>query len=516
MASTAYQRLSALDRSFLVFEDVNVHMHLGGVAIFDARPLTRPEGGLPIERIRQHIASRLHFAPRYRQRLAWVPLYNRPVWVDDANFDVSYHVRHSALPYPGDDGMLKSFTARVMSEQLDRTKPLWEISIIEGLHGTRMAMLVKTHHAVADGISAFEIFSALVSTTPEAILEEPPPWKPQPEPTQWSLLRDELVYQTTRPLVLARDAIEVLRAPNLLLTRASEGMQALWDVFSTGFSRAPSTPLNQPIGRHRRFDWLALDLEEVKAVKSRLGGTVNDVVLTTVAGALRRFLLNRGAEVRGLEYRVIVPVSVRGEDERGVANNRASAWLLTLPVGEPDPRRRFELVAKRTAKVKSLRQELAPVLLERAFEYSVPGALTLGMGLLTRLNPYNLIVTNVAGPSQPFYFLEAPLIGGYPQVPLFENQGLSVAIFSYRGTLGWGFNADRELVPDLNRFVEATGAAFAELRDVAGVQARREPTADAELDREPPVSFKRRPPVRQGRLRVAEGDSTTPRPQNRA
>ena len=494
MASTAYQRLSALDRSFLVFEDVNVHMHLGGVAIFDAGPLVRPEGGLPIDRIRQHIASRLHLAPRYRQRLAWVPIYNRPVWVDDADLDISYHVRHAALPYPGDDAMLKSLTARVMSEQLDRTKPLWEISIIEGLQGGRMAMLVKTHHAVADGISAFEIFSALVSTTPEATLGEPPPWKPQSAPTPWSLLRDELVYQTTRPLALARDAIEVLRAPNRLLTRASEGMQALWDIFGTGFSRAPGTPLNQPIGRHRRFDWLALDLEEVKAVKNRLGGTVNDVVLTTVVGALRRFLLERGAEVRGLEYRVIVPVSVRGEDERGVVNNRASAWLLTLPVGEPDPRRRFELVAKRTANVKSIRQELAPVLLERAFEYSAPGALTLGMGLLTRLNPYNLIVTNVAGPSQPFYFLGAPLIGGYPQVPLFENQGLSVAIFSYRGTLGWGFNADRELVPDLNRFVKATADAFAELRDVAGVQERRRPAADAELDREPPVRVKRRRP----------------------
>jgi hypothetical protein len=438
MASAPYERLSAQDRSFFVFEDASAHMHLGGIAVFEAGPLATAAGGVDVERIRAYIAARLHLVPRYRQRLAWVPVLGRPVWVDDAHFNLSYHVRHTAVPRPGDAPQLKRLAARILSQQLDRGKPLWEIWITEGLDGDRFAMLVKTHHALADGVSAFNLFSALLSPAPEEAVAPPAAWSPRPAPSPWALLRDQLVFQTTAPLRLGLDLARALREPRRLRDRVAESVQAVWELVGAGLRLPQPTPLNRPIGPHRRFDWLTLDLAEVKVVKNALGGTVNDVV------------------------------SVRAEDERGVVNNRASAWLMELPVSEPDPCRRLALVQAATAQRKASRQELGPDVLGRAVEYAIPGVLTLGVRLASRLHPYNLIVTNVPGPQVPLYLLGARLIEGYPQVPLFENQGLGVALFSYCGMLCWGFNADWDLVPDLPRFVEAVAASFDELRCAAG------------------------------------------------
>jgi len=472
MAGTGYERLSAQDRSFFVFEDASAHMHLGGLALFDAGPLCTMQGGVDIARIRAHIASRLSLVPRYRQRLAWMPILNRPVWVDDEHFNLHYHVRHTALPHPGADRQLKDMAARILSQQLDRGKPLWELWIIEGLEDGRFAMLVKTHHAVADGISAFDLFSALLSLAPDDAVADPAPWTPRPAPSPWALLRDELAHQTTAPLGLALDLARGLRAPRQLYDRAVEGLQAVWDLAGAGLPLPPRTPINGPIGPHRHFDWLTIDLEEIKEVKNRLGGTVNDVVLATVAGAVGHFLTRRRVDARGLEYRVVVPVSVRTEDERGTINNRVSAWLMTLPIDEPDARRRLTMVQTATERLKTSKQALGPEVLGRAAEYAFPGLLTVGVRLAARLHPYNLIVTNVPGPQLPLYLLGARLLGGYPQVPLFENQGLAVALSSYCGALHWGFNADWDLVPDLGEFVAAVGTAFAELRQAAREEPR--------------------------------------------
>jgi WS/DGAT/MGAT family acyltransferase len=255
-------------------------------------------------------------------------------------------------------------------------------------------------------------------------------------------------------------------------------VQAIWELVNAGLPLPASTRLNRRIGPHRRFDWLLLDLADVKAIKNRCGGTVNDVVLATVAGAVRRFLGESGTDVRKLEYRVVVPVSLRSQDERGVINNRASAWLMTLPVGEPDPMRRLAAVQATTARLKASKQALGPEVLGQAVEYAIPGVLTLGVRLTARLHPYHLIVTNVPGPQLPLYFLGARLLTGFPQVPLFEHQGLGIAIFSYCGTLGWGFNADWDLLPDLPRFVDAIRESFHDLQDAAAAEKGR-PTAAA-------------------------------------
>jgi WS/DGAT/MGAT family acyltransferase len=264
-------------------------------------------------------------------------------------------------------------------------------------------------------------------------------------------------------LALARDPAGVGPA-------ARANVRALVDLVRSGALPPSRTPLNRPISAHRIFDWLTLELDRVKAVKAKLGGTVNDVALASVAGGLHHFLRGRGVDVHGLEFRVVVPVSVRTEDERGQASNRASGWLLDLPVHETDPIRRLAAVAAATSKRKATRQELGPDALGRAADFVAPGLLGLGVRLLSRLHPYNLIVTNVPGPQVPLYLLGARLLGGFPQVPLFENQGLGIALFSYCGTLGFGFNADPDVVPDLDAFAAAVRRAFEELQEAAARQ----------------------------------------------
>jgi WS/DGAT/MGAT family acyltransferase len=467
---TFYERISAQDRSFLHFEDATTHMHLGGLVLFEAGPLTMATGGIDIDRIRAQIAGRIHLVPRYRQRLAWIPVFNQAVWIDDDHFHLGYHVRHAALPRPGDDAQLKMLTARIMSQQLDRGKPLWELWVIEGLADDRFALLVKTHHAIADGISAFDLFTALVSPTPDDTVDPPQPWTPRPAPSGARLLADGLARQAATPLTMAQRLYAIASDPAGVGATTRASMRALVDLAGSGVALPPPTPLNQPISAHRRFDWLTLGLDEVKAVKAKIGGTVNDVALASVAGGLREFLIGRGCDVSDLKLRVVVPVSVRSEDERGQASNRASGWLLDLPIHEPDPARRLAAIAAETTKRKQVRQELGPDVLGRVAEYAMPGVLGLGVRLLSRLHPYNLIVTNVPGPQVPLYLLGARLLGGFPQVPLFENQGLGIALFSYCGSLGFGFNADRDVLHDVDVLAAAVGRGFHDLARAAAVR----------------------------------------------
>jgi WS/DGAT/MGAT family acyltransferase len=397
--------------------------------------------------------------------------------VDDEHFNHHYHVRHTAVARPGDHEQLKLLVGRIVSQQLDRGKPLWEIWVIVGLRDGRFAMLVKTHHALADGISAFDLFAALLAPEPAEDIPDPEPWMPHPAPSGARLLRDDLIAEATTPLRMARDLVSALRNFSGVRVDVAENLRAVWDLVTVGLRPPARTPLNRPIGPHRRFEWLRLDLDEVRAVKTRLGGTVNDVVLATVAGAVRRVLGAAGADLEQVEFRVVIPVSVRSENERGQVNNRASGWLMPLPISESDPERRYAAVCAATRRLKSLRQELGPDVLGRAIEYAMPGMLTLGVRLTTLVRAYNLIVTNVPGPPVPLYLLGARLVTGYPLVPLFENQGLGIALFSYNGSLCWGFNADWDAGLDLGGFVAAVAGAFEELRAIAGVG--REPSAVA-------------------------------------
>jgi WS/DGAT/MGAT family acyltransferase len=467
VASYRYERLPVQDGSFLAFEDPNSHMTIGATLVFEAGPLTKADGGLDVERLRAYIASRLHQIPRYRQRLAWVPIENHPVWVDDDHFTISYHVRHTALPRPGDERALKRLAARTMSQQLDRGKPLWEAWAVEGLEQGRFALIMKSHHCMTDGIAAVDLATVLLSPTPDDTIEDGPRWTPRPAPSSRELLRDELWRLAGAPLGAASAARRLLMGGGLVAA-VRDGIAPVWEMVRAGMKGAADTPLNRPIGPHRRIDWRTIDLDRVKQVKRRLGGTVNDVVLATVAGALRRFLRRRRVPVDELDFRTVVPVSVRGADERGQMNNRSAGWLLSLPVAERDARRRHTRVCETTAHLKRTEQARGSKILgELADLVGSTAFLSLGVRLMQRTNPYNLIVTNVPGPPVPLYLLGARLVAGYPMVPLFENQGLGVALFSYDDRLFWGFNADWDLVPDLHHFANDVETSFEELHALA-------------------------------------------------
>lgn len=476
MAEYWYERLSAQDQSFLVFEKDNTHMHLGGVTMFERAPLASAAGGVDIDRIRAYIGSRLHFIPRYRQRLAYIPFENHPVWVDDDRLNLHYHVRHTSLPRPGDQRQLKSLAARIMSVPLDRRRPLWEAWIIEGIEDDHFAMLLKTHHAVVDGVSGVDLMSVLLRPEPSDHFEEAPPWRPRPMPSPWDMLRDEALRRSNLPRTLWTQAQELVADPRGTLERVTERLSSSWELINAGLRRPAETPLNRPIGPYRRFDWHSLDLGAVKEVKNHLGGTVNDVILATVTGAVRRFLTRRMADVDRLDYRAVVPVNVRSTADQGTYGNRVSAWMLSLPVHERSVRERYRLIAESTARLKQSKQAQGIEALTQIAEIMDP-ILTLGVRLAARVAPYNLIVTNVPGPPFPLYLLGSRLLEGYPTVPLFEYQGLGVAIFSYDNRLFYGLNADWDLVPDLGDLVQDLDAAFRELHQLVRNDERRQPLA---------------------------------------
>src|SRR6266851_10012082 len=288
MAHYAYERLSFLDNSFLIMEGPNTPMHVAGTATYETRSLRSPEGGIDIDRIRAYVSSRLHLIPRYRQRLAFVPVENHPVWVDDDHFNIHYHVRHTALPRPGDERQLKRLAARIMAQHLDRSKPLWEMWVVEGLEGgDNFALISKIHHCMVDGMSSVDLLNVLLQPEPVESFEPPPEWLPRPAPTSFELLRDAAYRYATLPFEVGRNIPDLVTQARDPRSDVRARMRAVRDTLS-GMSRPSLTPLNQPVGPHRRFDWLAMDLGRVKDVKNRLGGTLNDIVLTTVAGAIAR------------------------------------------------------------------------------------------------------------------------------------------------------------------------------------------------------------------------------------
>lgn len=462
-----YQRLSGQDASFLAFETPITPMNVGGTSIFEAQSLLTPEGGIDVGRIKRYVDSQLHLVPRYRQRLAYIPVEGQPVWVDDERFNLDYHIRHIAVPRPGDEAQLKQLAADILSRPLDRQRPLWELWIVEGLQGARFATVNKAHHCMVDGISGVDVATVTMRTSPDATIEPRHAWRPRRVPGGVELLRNEVLRRAWRSLPTRPVIRESFATPRSDLT---DRLGAVWSALRAGLRTAADTPLNRATGAYRRFDWLSLDLAAVKEVKERAGGTVNDVVLATVAGALRRFLRRRRVALRKLEFRVAAPVNMRAPGDRTLGN-RASVWLMDLPIQEPDPCRRLAKVSAATSALRHNKQALGTEVLMQVADWTGPALVTLGARFASRVNPYNVLVTNVPGPQFPLYLLGARMLEAYPLVPLFENQALGIALFSYAGRLCWGFNGDWDLVPDLHRVVEDVAESFAELRHAAEVHA---------------------------------------------
>ena len=474
-----YDRLTALDNSFLIAESPKTHMHIAGTAVYEAGPLRTADGGVDVERLRAYVESRLHLIPRYRQILAYVPIEQHPVWVDDRHFNIHYHVRHTSLPRPGDSRQLKRLAGRIMSQQLDRSKPLWEMWVIEGLRGgEHFAVITKVHHCMIDGMSSVDLLNVLLAISPTETIESPPRWLPRPAPDSWQLFAAEAVRRAWLPFEAARGFRQVIESSADPRSDLRVMLRAARDMLRSSFRSVSDTPLNKPVGPHRRVDWHIMPLDAVKAVKRALGGTLNDVVLATVTGAVQRFLEGRRVNVDVLDFRAMAPVSVRSEHERGTLGNRVSAWIVELPLGERDPRRRLALICERTARLKESKQALGAEALTRAAEWTPSTLLSLGARMMTRALPFNIVVTNVPGPQVPLYLLGARMLDNYGHIPLVDYLGVGIVLFSYAGSLCWGFTADWELVPDLHELVVAVRDAFAELEAAAGIAPRPSPPID--------------------------------------
>ena len=465
--SGAYDRLSPLDRYFLIYESPSAHMHVAGASIFESGPLRRRDGGLDIERIRAYVEARLEKIPRYRQIVKATP-FGTAIWVDDRFFNLEYHVRHTSLPRPGQDAHLKALCGRIFSQALDRTRPLWEIWVVEGLDaGDQFAMISKIHHAMVDGVSSVDLLETLLTHEPVTGFEPAKPWVPRPAPPRLKMALDDVTAVARGPLDLLRQAPALIADVFKKDSEVRASVRGLADLTFKTLRRPSRTPLNKRIGPHRRFDWLVQDLGEIKAVRRAFGGSVNDVVLATVAGAVRRFLIHRGEDPKGVEFRVMAPVSVRPPEARGALGNRVAAWMVPLPIGETDPRRRLAILHETTAKLKAEKNALGAELLTQMAGWTPATLLSLAAKVPWRDLPFNMIVTNVPGPQKPVYLLGAKMLVDYGLVPIAQHIGLGIVLVSYEGKLAWGFNADWDVVPDLEVFVQCVDAAFVELRDLA-------------------------------------------------
>jgi diacylglycerol O-acyltransferase len=459
-------RLTGLDASFLHLErGGQAHMHVAEVLVFDGRPPGYVE-------LVDHIRARLDLVPRYRQRLAPVPLgQGRPVWIDDPHFNVRYHLRHTGLPAPGDDAALKSLAGRLFSQPLDRNKPLWELWLVDGLSDDRFAVIGKTHHALVDGISGVDITTVLFDTCPEPA-DTPraaSAWIARPAPTSAQLLAEALLERATVPGEVARGLRRVWRAPRQAVTGAAERLAELGAFTWAGVDPAPRTPYNVPIGPHRLYEWVDADLDTFKAIKNQLGGTVNDVVLTVVAGALGRHLRGHGHRTQGVELRALVPVSVRAPDEQGALGNHVAAVWAPLPVGETDPRAAFARVHTAMAGLKASHEAIGARTLTELTDFAPPTLMSQAARLQSRQRFFNVVVTNVPGPQQELYLLGRPLRSIYPVVPLAENQAVGIAVMSYHGRLGFGLLGDLDALPDLGELALLVEDAIGELATAAGL-----------------------------------------------
>jgi diacylglycerol O-acyltransferase len=506
MAQAHGDRLTALDASFLAQEGANSHMHVGAVMLFEGPP---PDFKDALD----HIRSRLHLVPRYRQKLAVPPLEaGRPIWVDDPTFNLEYHVRHTALPQPGTEEQLRALAARIHSQRLDRNKPLWEMWIVQGLEGNRFALIAKSHHALVDGISGVDLATVLfdLSPVPSPAPYEGEPWVPQPEPSATQLVARGLAGALRTPIELAAGAVSAATRPQAALAAAREAVEGVAEVAWAALNPAPPTPLNVPIGPHRRLSFVRAELADLKLVKNTFGGTVNDVVLTVVSGALRRWLTSRGVRVEGMELRGLVPVSIRTTDQHGSLGNQIAAMRAPLPVYVEDPVARLQVVRRAMDGLKESKQAVGAEALASIEQFAPPTILAQAsrMNFSTRL--FNLLVTNVPGPQAPLYVLGRELQDFFPVAFLPENQALALAVMSYNGSMDFGLLGDFDAMPDLDRLGDDVQAALAELVDAAkrqtGSTAKRRARSAAQRNGKRAEGAAR--PSRNGRKRATSAASS--------
>ena len=457
-----FDRLTPLDASFLSVEDSVTHMHIGSVSIMEGPPP-------PYEQFRDRVAAKLPMVRRYRQVVRTVPLdLGRPVWVDDPYFNIEYHIRHTALPRPGNDAQLHNLVGRVMAQQLDRDRPLWEMWVVEGLTGGRWAIVSKVHHCMVDGVSGSELLGLILDAVPDPPEVEPLPWIPSMPPAGWELALEAVTDLLTSPLELRRMVNERIRAPRRALSSVVETLAAVGATASAMVS--PSSPsLNGPIGPNRRWATASVSVADVKEVRHRFGGSFNDVVLALIAGGFRDLLLKRG-ESTDNPIRSLVPVSVRPRDHRGMAvgdgtmANKVSGMFAELPVHLADPVGRLRALTDQMAGLKDSKQALAGEALISLTGFAPPMLLSLAGRLGTKIPQHsiNTVTTNVPGPQIPLYAAGRRMLEAYPYVPLGLRLRIGVAIFSYDGRVTFGITGDYDGAADIDVLAQGIEHAMAD------------------------------------------------------
>jgi diacylglycerol O-acyltransferase / wax synthase len=465
-------RLSALDVSFLTNESGSAHMHVGGVMIFEGPPPSYDD-------LADHVSSRLHLVPRFRQKLAYPPLgAGRPFWADDPAFNLEYHLRHSALPAPGSEEQLRRTAGRIFSQRLDRSKPLWELWLVQGLTRKRFALLTKTHHALVDGVAGVDIATVLFDLQPvPEPAETTESWVPDPEPSGAALVARGVEELARAPLGLLERVEQAISQPDRALSRVGEAVEGLGELGWALANPAPEVPLNRPIGAHRRFEWVRCDLAQFKQVKNAFGGTVNDVVLAVVSGALRAWLHGRGVRTEGLEVRAQVPVSIREPGERGQLGNRIVAMRAPLPVYVEDPVTRLHRVSESMGDVKRSKQAMGAEVISRFNDFAPPTLLAQAARINFSTRLFNVVVTNVPGPQVPLYVLGRELEDIFPVGFLPPNQALFIAVMSYNGGINFGLLGDYDSMDDIGVVATGIERALAELVEAAEAEREAEPAA---------------------------------------
>lgn len=506
-------RLTGLDTAFLHLEDNSTaHMHVASVMIFEGQAPTPQE-------LVDHVLSRLHLVPRYRQRLAYVPLdQGRPVWTDDPHFNPHYHIRHTALPRPGDEAALKQLAGRLFSQRLDRSKPLWEIWLVDRMAGQRFALIAKTHHALVDGISGVDITTVLFDTAAEPLASpgSPAPWNPRPLPGSAKLLGEALLERTTVPGEIARGARRVVRAPRRALGQLRRNLESIGATTLAGINApAPSSPLNVDIGPHRRYTFVDADLALFKSIKDSLGGTLNDVVLASVSLALGRWLRRSGHDTTGLVLKAMVPVSVRADSQRGALGNQVAAMWAPLPVGVENPADCLEQIRLAMENLKRSGQAVGAQALTNLAGFAPPTILSQAARLQARQRYFNLVVTNVPGPQFPLYLLGHRLRSLYPVVPLARRQALGIAVMSYNGHLGFGLLGDYDALPDLDAIALDLEHAVRQLARAADVPRPRSPKEPRARSAKAPRGQTRKPTAANGAATKAKAPAKA-RPRAKA
>ncbi len=481
MSQQHLDRLTSIDASFLHQEGEASHMHIGGVLLF--------EGPVPaFEDFLDHVRSRLHLVPRYRQKLATPPLETgRPLWVDDPSFNLEYHVRQTALPPPGSEEQLFLLTSRIASQQLDRSKPLWEQWLVEGLADGRFAIISKAHHSLVDGVAGVDLATVLfdLERDPEPPAEDLEPWQPHREPSSAELVAAGVRGIVTTSTELATRAIGAATRPTRTLGALRDAVEGVGEIVWAGLNPAPETPLNVPIGPHRRYAVVRAQLSEFKEVKDALGGTVNDVVLAIVSGALATWLRSRGVRTEGLEMRALVPVSVRNKDQSNTLGNQLVVMRGSLPIYIDDPVARLQFVRKSMDGLKESKQAVGAATLTAVNNLAPPTVLAQASRLNFSTRLFNLIVTNIPGPQVPLYVLGRELQDLFPVAFLPENHGLAIAIMSYNGGIDFGLLGDFDALPDIDVVADGIADSLAELVAIARGGSWDEHDDEEELESPP-------------------------------